>query len=150
MPLSFSITVPMVRENTGPECRTPSDAVRELRDLSCAAQECFVVLTLNTKYRIIDRHLVSIGTLDACLAHPREVFRPALLDNAAAVVICHNHPSGDPSPSSADIRLTRQMLEASRIFQIELLDHVIIGRSAVSHGSGYLSLRESGMIKFGE
>jgi len=140
----------MVREAIGSECRTPSDAVRELRDLSCAAQECFVVLTLNTKYRVIDRHLVSLGVLDACLAHPREVFRPAITDNAAAVVVCHNHPSGDPTPSTADIRLTRQLLEASRILEIELLDHVIIGRSDGSRGTGYVSLRESGMITFGE
>ncbi len=150
MSLSFSITVPLVRETSGVECRRPEDVVRELSDIGRSAQECFVILTLDTKYRLIDRHLISLGLLDSCLVHPREVFRPAITDNASAVVLCHNHPSGDPTPSNADMKITRQMIDASRILQIDLLDHIIIGRTNDRRAHPYFSLRESGMIQFGE
>ena len=148
MTLSFNLSLPVAREAKGTECRTPADAAREFSELATSAQECFCVLTLNTKYKVIDRHLVSIGTLDACLAHPREVFRPAITDGAAALVLIHNHPSGDPTPSREDINLTRRMVEVARAIDIQILDHVIIGRPGPHNLTSHLSLRESGLVSF--
>jgi len=89
--------------------------------------ECFVVLLVNTRRRVKGHHLVSIGTLDTILVHPREVFRAAVISGAAAVVLMHNHPSGDPTPSEADIKVTRDMMRAGQLLKIEVLDHVIVG-----------------------
>lgn len=109
--------------------------------------EWFFVILLNRKNRAIGRTAITKGTATASLVHPREVFRPAVLCNASAVIAVHNHPSGDPSPSQADIRATRQLREASGILQIDLLDHVIIGeREADPCGTGYYSFSESGLI----
>jgi DNA repair protein RadC len=91
-------------------------------------RECFVVLMLNTKRRVKGHQLLTIGTLDTLLIHPREVFRAAVVAAAAAIVVMHNHPTGDPSPSEADIKVTRDLLRAGNLLKIELLDHVIIGR----------------------
>lgn len=148
MTLSFNLSLPIAREAKGNECRTPEEAAREFHEIAASAQECFCVLTLNTKYKVIDRHLVSIGTLDACLVHPREVFRAAVLDSAAALVLVHNHPSGDPTPSREDLKLTRLMIDAGRVMNIEILDHIIIGRPNAHNAAGYLSIRESGMVAF--
>lgn len=146
--LSFNLSLPVVREASGDECRTPADCHRTVKEIEAMPQECFIVLTLNTKYKIIDRHMISLGILDACLVHPREVFRPAIADNAAAIVVCHNHPSGDPAPSREDIKITRQLIEAGRIIDIEILDHVIIGRPTDRNPQGFTSLRESGLVSF--
>jgi DNA repair protein RadC len=148
MSFSLTLSMPVVREAKGTEFRRPEDAARELADLRNAAKECFVVITLDTKYRLIDRHLVSMGILDACLVHPREVFRPAILDQASAIVVSHNHPSGDPTPSAADLKITRQLIQAGRAIEIEVLDHVIIGRPDQHNADGFISVRESGMVDF--
>jgi DNA repair protein RadC len=109
--------------------------------------EKFWVLCLNRKNRLLRRVEVTSGTATAALAHPREVFREAIREAASAVICSHNHPSGDPAPSSADIQLTRQLREAARAVDIELLDHVVIGRaSADPAGRGYFSFRESGLL----
>ena len=100
--------------------------------------ECFVVLILNTRRRIKGHHLVSIGTLDTILVSPREVFRLAIVAAAAAIVIMHNHPSGDATPSEADIRVTRDLIRAGHLLKLEVLDHVIMG-----HGQ-HSSLRQLG------
>lgn len=89
--------------------------------------ECFVVLLLNTRRRIKGHQLLTIGTMDTILVHPREVFRGAIIGAAAAVVVMHNHPSGDSSPSEADIKVTRDLIRAGQLLRIEVLDHVIIG-----------------------
>jgi DNA repair protein RadC len=116
----------------------------DLRDL---AQEAFHVLCLDTKNGLINRHLASLGIVDASLVHPREIFRCAITDNATAIVLVHNHPSGDPTPSAEDVRITRQLIEAGRILSIKVLDHVVIGRS--QDGSpGQQSLRETGLCSF--
>jgi len=91
--------------------------------------EKFWVLCLNRKNRLMKRIEVTSGTATAALAHPREVFREAVRETAAAVVCVHNHPSGDPAPSTADIHVTRQLREAARTLDIELLDHVIVGQA---------------------
>jgi DNA repair protein RadC len=109
--------------------------------------EKFWVLCLNRKNRLLRRVEVSSGTATAALAHPREVFRVAIREAATAVICAHNHPSGDPAPSAADLQLTRQLREAARTVDIGLLDHVVVGRaSADPTGRGYYSFREAGML----
>jgi DNA repair protein RadC len=99
--------------------------------------ECFAVLLLNTRRKIKGHHLASIGTLDTILVHPREVFRIAILSAASAIVVMHN-PSGEPEPSEADIKVTRDLIRAGQLLKIEVLDHVIMG-----HGR-HASLRSLG------
>lgn len=109
--------------------------------------EKFWVLCLNRRNRLRKRVEISSGTATAALAHPREVFRSAIRESASAVVCVHNHPSGDPSPSAADIQLTRQLREAAVAVDIPLLDHVIIGRRGADPlGRGYYSFREAGLL----
>lgn len=111
------------------------------------AVEKFWVLCLNRKNRLMRLVEVTSGTATAALAHPREVFREAIRESATAVICVHNHPSGDPAPSSADLQLTRQLREAAKAVDIDLLDHVIVGRaSADPIGRGYYSFRESGVL----
>lgn len=109
--------------------------------------EKFWVLCLNRKNRLIRCVEVTSGTATAALAHPREVFRTAIREAAAAVICAHNHPSGDPAPSAPDLHVTRQLREASRTVEIELIDHVIIGRPGLDPvGRGYFSFREAGLL----
>src|SRR5829696_496726 len=90
-------------------------------------QEAFYCVYLDRKNHPLGRHLITLGTATGTLVSPREVFRGAILANAVALCVAHNHPSGDPSPSSADVQVTRALREAAKILQIELLDHVIVG-----------------------
>lgn len=103
------------------------------------SKECLVVIFLNARLRVIGFHLVCVGLLNQVLIHPREIFRPAILAAAHSIVLMHNHPSGDASPSQDDLRSTRQLIEAGKIIGIELTDHVIIGQT-------WCSLRESGLF----
>ena len=89
--------------------------------------ECLVVFILNTRRRIKGHYLVSIGTMDTILCHPREVFRLAIMASAAAIIIAHNHPSGESTPSEADIKITRDLIRAGQLLKIEVLDHIVIG-----------------------
>ena len=105
------------------------------------------MLCLNRKNRLRKCVEVSSGTATAALAHPREVFRAAIREAASAVVCAHNHPSGDPAPSSADLQMTRLLRDAAKTVEITLLDHVIVGSaSADPLGMGYYSFREAGMM----
>lgn len=106
--------------------------------------ERFKVVCLNTRRHIINVHEIAVGTLDTVLVHPREVFRPAITSNAAAILVLHNHPSGDPTPSDADVRVTRDLVRAGQLLKIELLDHVILGLPSDEKPRGYTSLRELG------
>jgi len=106
--------------------------------------ETFQILLLNTRRRLIRVEEISQGTLDTILVHPREVFNSAIAARAAAVVLVHNHPSGDPSPSEADIKVTRDLIRAGQLLKIEVLDHVILGRATVDRPKDYSSLRELG------
>ena len=109
--------------------------------------EKFWVLCLNRKNRLLKQVEITTGTATAALAHPREVYRAAIRNSAAAIICAHNHPSGDPSPSAPDVQVTRQLREAAKAVDIELLDHVIIGRTdADPQGRGYFSFREAGML----
>ncbi len=147
------VELPLVREAGTDRIRDPADAHRICSDLADLAQESFHVLTVDARNRLVGRHMVSLGIADASLIHPREVVRPAILDGAAAVVLLHNHPSGDPTPSAEDVRLTRQMVDAGKVVGIRVMDHVIIGRPAEPQGDrpgrpGFLSMRESGLCDF--
>lgn len=106
--------------------------------------ESFQVLLLNTRRRLLRVEQISQGTLDTLLVHPREVFRRAINAGAAAVVLAHNHPSGDPTPSEADIKVTRDLIRAGQLLKIEVLDHVILGRASAERPRDYVSLRELG------
>jgi len=109
--------------------------------------EKFWVLCLNRKNRLIRQVEVTSGTATSSLAHPREVFREAIRHGATAVVCAHNHPSGDPAPSAADIQVTRQLRDAAKAVDIDLLDHLVIGIAAADpQGRGYYSFREAGLI----
>ena len=109
--------------------------------------EKFWVLCLNRKNRLMKMVEVTSGTATAALAHPREVFRAAIRESASAVICAHNHPSGDPAPSSADVQITHLLREAAKTVEISLLDHVVIGRiGADPLGRGFYSFREAGLI----
>jgi DNA repair protein RadC len=125
-------------------CETPAQAAEYWRTHIATAphfdpeRECFVVLFLNTRRRIRGHHFVSHGTLDTILVHPREVFRVAIVAAASSVIVMHNHPSGDPTPSEADIKVTRDLIRAGQLLKMEVMDHVVMGRPA------HTSLRELG------
>jgi DNA repair protein RadC len=119
-----------------------ADLLREqVRNLNA---EQFLVVLLNTRRRLVKIERISQGTLDTILVHARDVFRSAITANAAAIVLVHNHPSGDPSPSEADIKVTRDLIRAGQLLKIELLDHVILGRATQERAKDYASLRELG------
>jgi DNA repair protein RadC len=110
-------------------------------------QESLWVVCLDRKNKPISRTMVTLGTLTCALAHPREVFKIAILASAAAIVVSHNHPSGDPAPSAQDVQLTRQLREASKIIGIDLIDHVIVGTAEDDPlHVGYYSFRLAGML----
>ena len=110
-------------------------------------QESFWTIILDRKNKPRGRQLITLGTQTSSLVHPREVFRTAVREGAAAIILCHNHPSGDPTPSSADIRVTRQLKEASETLGIELLDHVIIGDThSDPNGEGFYSFNDNGLL----
>jgi len=134
-PYEYEVTA--LRECPTPDylqqCNTPDKAADYWR-LHIATHpyfnpdcECLAVLILNTRHRIKGHHIVSIGTMDTILVHPREVFRLAIVTAASALILMHNHPSGESTPSEADIKVTRDLIRAGQILKIEVLDHIIIG-----------------------
>lgn len=106
--------------------------------------ETLQVVLLNTRRRLIRIEVISHGTLDTLLVHAREVFRRAISANASAIVLVHNHPSGDPMPSEADVKITRDLIRAGQLLKIEVLDHIILGHASTSRPKDYASLRELG------
>jgi DNA repair protein RadC len=129
---------------------SPEDVLMVLRERVRLAQtELFWVLLLDTKNRLTQAPIeVSKGTLNATLAHPREIFKEAIRASAASLILSHNHPSGDPTPSPEDIKITRQLVDAGKIVGIRLLDHIIIGRQREEQRLEHISLRESGIVQF--
>ncbi|MEO6738758.1 MAG: DNA repair protein RadC [Chthoniobacteraceae bacterium] len=114
----------------------------EMRQLG---KESLRVVLLDSKLRLLCVEQVSLGSLNECLAHPREILRPAVLHNAFAFILVHNHPSGDPSPSDADRRVTIRMAEAAKMLQVNFFDHIILG-SPAGERPPYFSFREAGVI----
>ena len=144
---AFQLACNMARElrHGAPLLDTPERVADLLRDENRTFEvETFQALLLNTRRRLIRVERISQGTLDTLLVHPREVFRPAITANAAAVVLVHNHPSGDPAPSESDIKVTRDLIRAGQLLKIEVLDHVILGRATDERGKDFVSLRELG------
>jgi DNA repair protein RadC len=123
----------------------PESVYRACADMKLFNQEVLRIVLLNAKQRLITMVDISKGTLNEAIAHPREIFRPVITHSAFSFILVHNHPSGDPLPSEADVRLTRRILEASKILQIQLMDHVIIGQP-VNGNQGYFSFKEGGLI----
>jgi DNA repair protein RadC len=125
----------------GTAFRDPSDVFAhfhpQLRD---AEQERFAVVLLDGRHRVLGEEVISLGTLTASLVHPREVFRPALRACAAGLILVHNHPSGDPSPSAEDREVTERLAAAGELLGVRVLDHVIVAER------GYCSLREQGVL----
>lgn len=122
----------------GRRLASASDVYLELEDIRAETREHMIVFMLNVRHRIIARRVIAIGTLTGVDVHPREVFRQAIVDGAAAVILAHNHPSGDPTPSRPDIELTTRLREVGEICGIVVLDHVV-----VSVG-GFISMSERG------
>jgi len=132
-------------QRESPVLDNPEAIVQLLREQNLVKNvETLQVLLLNTRRRLIRVEPVTDGTIDTLLVHPREVFKAAIAANAAAVVLAHNHPSGDPTPSEADIKVTRDLIRAGQLLKIEVLDHVIIGRATPERPKDYTSLRELG------
>jgi len=121
-----------------------ADLLRE--DAVSWATERMMVLLLNTRCRLIRIETITEGLLDQVLVHAREVFRPAIAAGAHSIILAHNHPSGDPTPSEADIRVTRDLLRAGWLLKIEILDHVILGRSTEQRSRDFVSLKELGHL----
>jgi DNA repair protein RadC len=108
-------------------------------------KESLRVILLDTRYHLLRIQEVSLGSVNESIAHPRDVFRPAVISSAYAVIVVHNHPSGDPSPSQSDHSLTRRLAEAAELLQIKLLDHIIIGAPAEGRPA-YFSFKEAGVL----
>ncbi|MFS0646748.1 DNA repair protein RadC [Siminovitchia sp. 179-K 8D1 HS] len=121
--------------------RSPEDGANYvMNDMRFLTQEHFVCLYLNTKNQVLHRQTIFIGSLNASIVHPREVFKEAFRRSAASIICLHNHPSGDPSPSREDIEVTKRLVECGKIIGIEILDHLIIGDNQ------YVSMKEKGLM----
>jgi DNA repair protein RadC len=144
---AFALARRMEKERGGesPLLDNPEAVVNFVREANrLRPVESFHALLLNTRKRLIRVEEISRGLLDTLLVHPREVFRAAIAANAASVVLVHNHPSGDPTPSEADIKATRDLIRAGQLLKIEVVDHLIIGRASAERAKDYSSLRELG------
>lgn len=130
----------LVREKSVPihskKILAPSDVVPAIREhLGSPDREHFVVVMLTTKHAIIGMNTVSVGSLNQTIIHPREIFKPAFISNAAAIILAHNHPSGDTTPSIEDTEVSKRLVEAGKLLGIEVLDHIIVG-------DGFYSMKE--------
>jgi len=114
----------------------PKIVFDETKDLQTWTKEGFIVFCLDTDLRVISREIISIGTLNSCVIHPREIFRTAIIRSANSIIIVHNHPSGNLSPSKEDLSITKQLKKAGEILNIPLLDHVIVSNQ------GYRSIKD--------
>lgn len=146
---AFTLARRMAREvhREAPLLDTPESIAELMREeLRMSEVEEFHAVLLNVRKRLIRTERISLGTLDTILVHPREVFRQAILANASAVVLVHNHPSGDPHPSDADVRVTRDLIRAGHLLRIELVDHVVVGQRSDRCPRGFASLKELGLF----
>ena len=144
---AFTLARRLVREAQGesPLLDNPQRVADYLREENRSYEvEHFQAVLLNTRRKLIRVDKISEGLVDTLLVHPREVFKSAIAANASAVVLVHNHPSGDPTPSPADIKVTRDLIRAGQLLKIEVIDHIILGRRTAENGRDYASLRELG------
>jgi len=119
---------------------TPKDVWEELKDLHNHKKEHFVIFYLDARNQEIKREIISVGSLNANLVHPREVFEPAVRNLAAQIILAHNHPSGDPEPSEDDLEITKRLVESGKILGIEIIDHIIVAKN------GFISFKEKKLI----
>ena len=133
---------PGVKLAERPQIRVAAEAAPLLAQyIGESDREVFAVALLTVRHRVLGLHTVSVGCLTSSLVHPREVFKPAILAGSAALLLAHNHPSGDPEPSAEDIALTRRLTAAGQLLGIEILDHLILGEAG-----RFVSLRERGVM----
>ncbi len=127
-------------DEQAPPIRGPEDVFKAARDILSARKEHFLTFHLNARNQVIARDTVSIGSLNASIVHPREVYEPAVRNSAAALILVHNHPSGDTDPSDDDLALTRRLVQVGELLGISVLDHIIVGRR------GFTSLKQQGLF----
>src|SRR3989338_900258 len=130
----------IITKTSAVEILKPQDIWNELKEYRSKTKEYFIVFYLDVRNNVINKEVVSIGTLNASLVHPREVFEPAVRNLAAQIILSHNHPSGDPSASEEDIKLTKNLIEAGKILGIEIIDHVIVSQK------GFVSMKEKALM----
>ncbi len=130
----------LLKDPEPPQIVSPQRVYESLKTIANHKKEHFIAIYLDTRNREITREIISVGTLNASIAHPREVFEPAIRLLANAVIVAHNHPSGDPTPSQHDIDITKRLHEAGKLLDIQLLDHIIITPTS------YISFHEIGMV----
>lgn len=129
-----------VNDTNLPTISNAKDAAAQLTDIRDLKKEHFVVLYLNAKNQLVHKEIISMGTLNANLVHPREVFEPALIHSAAQIIAAHNHPSGDPKPSEDDMETTKRLTEAGEMMGVEVMDHVIVSKNS------HFSFKEEGYL----
>lgn len=129
-----------VNDTNLPTVESTKDAMAQLTDLQNLKKEHFITLYINARHKLIHKELISVGTLTTNLVHPREVFEPAMIRAAIEIIVAHNHPSGDPAPSSADLEITKRLVEAGKILGIKVLNHIIITKE------NYFSFQDKGLI----
>lgn len=122
----FELGKRLLKEKKSELILSPEDVWNQLKDIRNNKKEHFVIFYLDTRNQEICREIISIGTLNESLVHPREVFEPAIRNSAAQIIIAHNHPSGNPEPSEEDIKITEKLTEAGKLLSIELFDHIIV------------------------
>lgn len=144
---AFNLGQRLAKEKFSEEKLDSPEAINELLgpELRRLRKESLRVILLDTRYRLIRVEEISLGSINESIAHPRDVFRPAVIASAYAVVVVHNHPSGDASPSQTDHSLTRRLAEAAELLQIKFLDHIIIGAPG-ERSPGYFSFKEAGVL----
>ena len=146
---AFTLAARMAQELQGeaPLLDTPERVADFLRDENMAYNvEHFQAVLLNSRRKLIKVEQISDGLVDSLLVHPREVFRGAIAANASSLVLVHNHPSGDPTPSESDVRVTRDLIRAGQLLKIEVADHIILGHCTAANSKGYFSMREMGLF----
>jgi len=126
----FELSRRMLQSKKATLILSPKDVWQELKDIRSNKKEHFVIFYLDTRNQEIKREIISIGSLNANLVHPREVFEPAVRHTAAQIIIAHNHPSGDPEPSEDDLEVTKRLIEAGKILGIEIIDHIIVAKNS--------------------
>ncbi len=136
----FELGRRMLKNKPSALIMSPEQVATELKDIRNHKKEHFVIFYLDSRNNEVKREIISVGTLNASIVHPREVYEPAIQHSAAHVIVAHNHPSGDPEPSDEDRALTERLVEAGKILGIELLDHVIVT------STGHRSFKEKGLI----
>ncbi len=144
---AFELGKRLAQESTARGRLDTPDLVYDLLgpEMRMLSKESLRVVLLDTRLKLLRVEEVALGSVSECIAHPREVFRPALVHSAFAVILAHNHPSGDPSPSASDIQMSRRMAEAAKLLQIRLIDHVIIGSPAEGR-CPYYSFKAAGVL----